>query len=740
MSVVPSREWRFSTRVLLPVVAAGAAAVLLVAATLFLAARESDSIAFERQSRVVSHVLSQQVAKISHDQESVTVWDDAVEKVTLDFDPAWTDVNLGTWMHDYFGHDELFVLNAGDDPVFANVDGALADASVFRSRDASVLPLARQLRDLLATAGPADAAADPSLYRAADLAVIERRPAIASVLPIVSDSGDIPQQPGTEFLHVAIRYLDGSFLDSLMQSYLLEGARFAWTNDAGSSEAAFALKTNGGQVIGFFIWTPERPGWRLLLHTVPALAIALVVAAAITFLLARRIRNASRELQASEAQAQHLAFHDPLTGLPNRALFSDRFDRALVQVRETGAPIALLYLDVDRFKNINDTLGHPAGDDLIRELSRRLVGLVRSADDVARLGGDEFAIIQTGISSAHDVEILCDRIIRAVGQPFELLGNSAFVGISIGVAIAPDCGVDRAELIRKADIALYAAKVEGRNQSRIFHEEMDSSLQRRRQIERELREAIAAGDQLTVAYQPFFSSGAASIVGFEALLRWRHPKHGTIPPGVFIPIAEETGLINSIGEWVLREACHAATRWPGKRVAVNVSAVQFRSSGFALKVVEILAEAGLAPDRLEIEVTETVLLDAAERSSATLTALRAAGVRVSLDDFGTGYSSLTYLQKFPVDRIKIDQSFVRNVDSDAAANAIVLAMVDLARALGVGVTAEGVETAEQRDFLKKIGCDELQGFLLSHALSPEDVDWLLATREGATPAEVASAA
>ncbi len=713
---------------------------MLVAATLLLATRESDSIAFEGQSRVVSRVLSQQVAKISHDQESVTVWDDAVEKVALHFDPEWTDVNLGAWMHDYFGHDELFVLNGRDEPVFANVDGSVADPSVFQSRARSVLPLVRQLRDLLANAGPADAAADPSRFRAADLVVIEQRPAIASILPIVSDTGNLPQKSGTEFLHVAVRYLDGSFLNDLMQSHLLEGARFAWRDDTTSSEAAFPLKTNAGDALGYFIWSPERPGWRLLLHTVPALAVAFLVTAAITFLLAQRIRNASKELQASEAQAQHLAFHDPLTGLPNRARFSDRFDHVLASVRETGSPVALLYLDVDRFKNINDTLGHPAGDDLIRELSRRLVGLVRSVDDVSRLGGDEFAIIETDISSPHDVEALCDRILHAVAQPFEILGTAAFVGVSIGVAIAPDAGVDRAELIRKADIALYSAKFAGRNQFRIFHDEMDHTLQRRREIERELREAIDAGDQLEVVYQPLFSSQALNIVGFEALLRWHHPKHGTMAPGVFIPIAEETGLINSIGEWVLRQACSAATQWPGKRVAVNVSAVQFRSPGFAPRVMQILGETGLAPDRLEIEVTESVLLDSADRAPITLDALRSAGVRVSLDDFGTGYSSLTYLQKFPVDRIKIDQSFVRNVESDAAANAIVQAMVELARALGVEVTAEGVETATQQDFLRRIGCDELQGFLLSHPLSRDDVGKLLSPGKGGTSALVASAA
>jgi len=740
MSKASSREWRFSTRVVVPVVTAGIAAILLVVATLLLTTRESDRLASERQSLLIAHVLSEQAAKISHDQESVTVWDDAVRNVSLHFDPTWTNTNLGAWMHDYFGHDELFLLNSADGPTFANVNGSVVDPSVFGSRAASVLPLAHRLRSLLAAARPMDAANDPSRYRAADFTVVEKRPAIVSILPIVSDSGEIEQKRGSEFLHVAIRYLDGSFLNGLQEEYLLDATRFAWSNDSQTTEAAFPLKGNNGDVIGYFIWTKDQPGWRLLVRSAPALALAFFIAATITLLLAQRVRNASRELQASEAQAQHLAFHDPLTGAPNRARFCDRFDHVLADVRTTGAQVALLYLDVDRFKDINDTLGHPAGDDLIRELCRRLVELVGAVDDVARMGGDEFGIIQTGIAGAHDAEILCERIIHAVAQPFNILGSAAFVGVSIGVAIAPDAGVDRAELIRKADIALHSAKIEGRNQYRIFRDEMDHTLQRRREIEGELRAAIRDGDQFEVVYQPVVSAHASSIVGFEALLRWNHPEHGTIPPGVFIPIAEETGLIGKIGEWVLRQACQTAKRWPEKRIAVNVSALQFRLPGFAPRVLQILGETGLAPHRLEIEVTESVLLDAAERSSTTLNALHAAGIGVSLDDFGTGYSSLTYLQKFPVDRIKVDQSFVRNLEGDPAAKAIVQAMVELARALRIKVTAEGVETAGQRDFLRKIGCDEFQGFLFSRPLSANAAENLLASTAAADTAKAVQTA
>jgi diguanylate cyclase (GGDEF)-like protein len=478
----------------------------------------------------------------------------------------------------------------------------------------------------------------------------------------------------------------------------------------------------------------------MLTQMAPTLILAVLLVAGLIAILARRLRRASQELEASEAQAQHLAFHDSLTGLPNRALFNDRLDRALSEARRTNTKVALHYLDLDRFKNINDTLGHPAGDDLIRELGRRLCSLVRSGDCVARLGGDEFAILQPGAAGAEDVAALCSRIIQAVAKPFDLLGNSAFVGVSIGVAIAPDAGVDRAELVRKADIALYRAKLEGRNRFRIFSEEMDIFVQRRRAIERELREALIAGNQLAVVYQPLYAAATSEPVGVEALLRWNHPKQGVVPPNTFISIAEESGLIHEIGEWILVEACKAATRWPVNRVAVNVSPVQFRSSHFAARVLQILADTGLEPSRLELEVTESVLLDVNDLSTATFNALRAAGVHIALDDFGTGYSSLSYLHKYPVDKIKIDRSFVQNIESDVASDAIVQAMVDLARAIGVEVTAEGVEKSEQRDFLVNIGCNQLQGYLLSKPMPAADIDRLLGVGQSAGARAIATAA
>jgi diguanylate cyclase (GGDEF)-like protein len=735
-------DWRFSYRILFPVLLAGAAAVLLAIGLLFFATRETDDLAQERQGQLVSHVLGEQLARLSHDQESVTLWDDAIRNTSHRFDFEWVEVNLGVWMYDYFGHDHAFVLNGENAPIYAMAAGASAEPSTYASAERAIEPLVSELREMLRIAAPGETTSDVTRFRAADLVTVDGRPAIASVLPIVSDSGEIVQEPGREYLHVAVRFLDGSILQDLMQSYLLDGARFSWTNDAAPRESAFPLVRRSGETLGYFIWQPERPGWHLARRAMPLVVIALLVVGSIVLWLTRRLRLAWAELQASEAHALHLAFRDPLTGLPNRALFNDRLDRTLTEARQTGTRLALLSLDLDRFKSVNDTLGHPAGDDLIRELAGRLTELLRGTDCIARFGGDEFAVLQTDVASIEDVEALCRRIIQTAGRPFELLGKFAFVGVSIGVAIVPDAGVDRAELMRKADIALYRAKAEGRNQFRIFADEMDQFVRRRREIEAELRHALGRGEQLCVQYQPLFAVDSPTPVGLEALLRWDHPQHGLIPPAVFIPIAEETGLMQAIGEWVLRTACAVATRWPAAtRLAVNVSAVQFRSEGFAETVLEILRDTGLEPSRLELEVTESLLLDNAELSARTFGRLRAAGVRIALDDFGTGYSSLNYLNKFAVDKIKIDRSFVQSLDSSAASDAIVQAMVDLAKAVGVEVTAEGVETDGQREFLRSVGCDEMQGFLLSRPLWPEQVDRLLEIEAGAQPAPaVASAA
>ena len=418
-------------------------------------------------------------------------------------------------------------------------------------------------------------------------------------------------------------------------------------------------------------------------------------------------------------RASFLSVHDQLTGLPNRTLLADRLEEALsAAARPNGTQVAMFCLDLDHFKQVNDTLGHPAGDALLRTVATRLRDCLRESDMLARLGGDEFAVIRTEASDSHDAEALAARLIETVHEPMIIEGQQVFIGLSIGIALnAP--GLDAAELTKQADIALYQAKAAGRDGYCFFAPEMNAEVLRRRAIENDLRGALER-DELEVHYQPQIDLVTGAMIGAEALMRWTRPDHGAVPPNVFIPISEETGLIVSMGAWLLGEACREATTWPAAmRVAVNVSPLQLRLADFLGTVRGALAQSGLDPHRLELEVTEGILIHDTKETLTVLAELRAIGVRLALDDFGTGYSSLGYLRKFRFDKIKIDRSFVQNLGSDPNAEAIVRAVVGLSDALGISTNAEGVENSEQAAMLRALGCREAQGFLYSKA-APRD--------------------
>ena len=452
------------------------------------------------------------------------------------------------------------------------------------------------------------------------------------------------------------------------------------------------------------------------------------------------------ERRAIEARFAHMARHDLLTGLPNRLLFGEHLQRALVRIGQhatVGGTVAVLYLDLDRFKSVNDTLGHPMGDLLLCLVAERLRAVAGEGALVARLGGDEFAVVQEHGTQPHDATVLGQRFVETMLMPFDLDGQHALIGVSIGIALCEDAKASSAVLLQSADLALYRAKGEGGGTLSFFEADMDLQMQMRRSLEMDLRAALG-NDQFQVFYQPIIQS-AGGISGFEALLRWSHPTRGFVSPGLFIPVAEEIGIIASIGEWVLRQACHDAASWPGElRLAVNLSPLQFKGKVLLGQVERALAESGLPPDRLELEITESVLLQDDEQVLETLHAIRRLGVRISMDDFGTGYSSLSYLRRFPFDKIKIDQSFVRGMTEQDDCIAIVRAVVGLGRALGMSVNAEGVETAEQHGALQSEGCDELQGYLFSTPQPVAEIGRLLrehghaapkGVRKGPAPAE-----
>ena len=432
------------------------------------------------------------------------------------------------------------------------------------------------------------------------------------------------------------------------------------------------------------------------------------------------------ERRKADARVAYLAQHDALTDLPNRMLFRERLEQALAFVRR-GRMLALLCLDLDQFKAVNDTLGHPIGDALLQAVAQRLREQTRDTDIVARLGGDEFAIVQTALDRVVEAGDFAERLITLLEAPFTVEGHQIVIGTSIGVAFAPQDGIDPDTLLKNADLALYRAKHDGRGVCRMFQTDMDAAMQVRRALELDLRLAQRGG-QLELHFQPLIDLRARAVGGFEALLRWRHPERGLVSPAAFIPLAEEIGVIIPMGEWVARRACAVATTWPGAlKVAVNLSPVQFKSRNLVEMVATALRDSGLAPERLELEITETVMLQDTETTLATLHALRALGVRIALDDFGTGYSSLSYLRRFPFDRIKIDQSFVRELGGPRDCGAIVRAVIQLSRELGMATTAEGVETREQLRMLAAAGCTDIQGYLFSRPVPGPAIRELLRT-------------
>ena len=426
------------------------------------------------------------------------------------------------------------------------------------------------------------------------------------------------------------------------------------------------------------------------------------------------------EQRQSEVKIEYMAHHDALTELANRVLLNARLEHALAREEM----IAVHHLDLDQFKAVNDTFGHHAGDKLLKTVAERLCGLIRETDTIGRMGGDEFVIVQAPIDDPADATSLAQRVIRLLSEPYDLDGHQAVIGASIGISVGPGDGTSPDKLLRNADLALYRAKGDGRGTFRFFEPVMDLQMQTRRVMEQDLRKALPSGE-FELHYQPVVNLASNEISGFEALIRWNHPSKGLISPAAFIPLAEEIGFIVPMGEWVIRQACTTAAQWPDNlHIAVNISAVQFRNPGLMQVITGALAASGLHPSRLEIEITETVLLHNKEATLAVLHQLRELGIRIAMDDFGTGYSSLTYLQSFPFDKIKIDRSFVKDITENSGSLNIVRAVAALAKGMGMTATAEGVETREQLDRIVSEGCTEMQGFLFSKPLPAQEIERL----------------
>ena len=505
---------------------------------------------------------------------------------------------------------------------------------------------------------------------------------------------------------------DAEVRDALAQAADQDSVEVAQVPGQSDLQIAFVPVLKDGKVARVYAFTLDQSGAAGLTNvalTVVTLTTSLLIVMGFSVpaaIASRRIR----ERWLAEDQIRFLALHDSLTGLPNRLQLRQHLDRAVSRAKRHGHLMAVFGLDLDRFKDVNDTLGHATGDALLEEIAARLKESVRDSDMVGRLGGDEFAIVAEDIEAPEDAMRLARRICTALGEAYHVNGHEVTTSASIGIAIGPLDAEESDALLKNADLALYRAKEDGRNTFRFFEPEMDAALQKRRRLETDLRNAIRK-NQLYLDYQPQFDLASGRLTGYEALVRWWHPGEGEIPPNKFIPIAEETGLIVPLGEWILKTACAYATTWPlDTKLAVNLSPAQFKTQDVYALVRRVLTETGLEPNRLELEITEGIILQNTDAVLDTLTRLDQLGVSIAMDDFGTGYSSLSYLTRFPVKKIKIDRSFIDTLGTSPQTSAIVSSIVGLGQSLHVTITAEGVETESQAEILRNWGCNQVQGF------------------------------
>jgi diguanylate cyclase (GGDEF)-like protein len=710
-----------------PSVVVGVGAVCLLLIVDLAIVRRFDQTAREREQAVVVNGLGQRAQEVAKLALPQVVWDDAVAHLDNRYDPAWTAQNIGAYLATVDGFDATFVLDRDDRPLFASLKGKPASLDAYQAYARTAADLARDVRVKEARRGPLKPPREKGAMvtkpiQATTFAHVGEATYIVTATLVQPDFGVAMPSHARAPIVVTGMNLDEAFLDSFSSRFLLGNLHLHDSDTRFEDDEAHApLRDNRGAYIATLDWTPQHPGDALLRSLAPPALIIISCLAALALLLYRISRRMAEGLIASEARASHLAYHDALTGLPNRVMYADRLAHALTHARRTEAPVAVFCIDLDRFKEVNDTFGHHAGDELIEQAARRMAAVCRSADTLARLSGDEFAVVQPQATAAG-AAALAARLIAVMSEPFTLGVGQVFVGCSVGVSLVKDFDLEPAEAMRQADLALYRAKQNARGQYCFFEVEMDAAIKTRRALEADLRQALADGD-LEMAYQAQVN-GRGVMCGVEALVRWRHPERGFISPAFFVPIAEECGLIVDLGFFTLEQAFRDSHRWPGLKIAVNVSANQIRTRDFVPRLTDLAARHKVDPRQFELEITEGILLGDDLETHETLKRLRALGFSLALDDFGTGYSSLSYLQRFPITKIKIDRSFIANLGVDEESDAVVAAIVKLARALNLNVIAEGVETTDQRQRLAAAGCSEVQGFLFSKPSPAEEIDRL----------------
>jgi diguanylate cyclase (GGDEF)-like protein len=727
-----------------PIGAIVAVAIVCVVIAVLTSARRADEVSASREQSLLETAIAGKGLRLLRELDSAAATERATINIRNAYNSQWV-TRRAQWLIDFY-HEDVVAIVDGNDRITYTLFRAPADAASvdLGAQIAPTLDLLRGRLDAVPERAVAVIAKQDPAKPGRHTALIQRfmdRPAIVGAVAVGTET-DLVAGNARAPIVVAVRYIDAAMLNEISGHLQLTNLRKIDEPAPPPDQHGLEFADAQGNAVARFAWQPTRPGGTIVGSVLPFIGVALGGFALLVGLVLRYMRRTAEEIRAGESQLRHLALHDPVCGLPNRIYFGERLETVINDVRAGGETAAVFYIDLDHFKDVNDTLGHHIGDELILNVTQRLSHIMRGEDLVARLGGDEFAIITHCASDSYSLQAIAGRIIAAVCAPYMISGHNIIIGASIGIAVIDRRARDAADILRYADMALYRAKNEGRNRACIYDAAMDADLSNRKLLEGDLLYAIK-NDGLTAAYQPIMNSSGEKVIGVEALARWNHPIIGQIPPSQFIPIAEHSGLIIDLGEWMLRRACLDGRAWPNLTIAVNVSPLQFRRSDFVEVVERILAETDFNANRLELELTESTLLGNLDTAELSMLRLKAIGVRFALDDFGTGYSSLAYLRRFPFDKLKIDSSFVGSIEKAPDAAAIVHAVVSLGRGLGMKVTAEGVETAEQHLFLRAAGVHSMQGYRFGKPGTASDINARLAHpddyRVGSPDQEVALA-
>jgi diguanylate cyclase len=702
--------------------------VIVALVAVLSAAHRADELALEAERQLFARALAGRGQRLLREIEALASMENSKRRILGNFDPESVHASVSSRLQSFYDHDFVFIVDPTDRIIYASPDRRSADPAwplSVHSQLHEVLDIVRGRIRPETAASDRGAGSGSRPPRAVQVQAFLGTPAMVGAVPVIERGSVFADRETAAPVIISVKLIDIAMLADIASRLQLRHLRKIDSPPALAADYLFNLTNREGNSVAQFAWVATRPGAEVVHRVLPFIGIALAGFVLLAAMIFGHMRSTAAAIAAAEKRLRHLALHDPLCGLPNRMFFGERLEAAIDKVRQGNSTGAVFYIDLDHFKEVNDTLGHPVGDDLLRGVAQRLARTVRDGDLVTRVGGDEFAVIIPDGLDHGTLQAMAARMIAAICSPYSIADQSIVIGASIGIVVINSYVRGAADVMRHADLALYRAKNEGRNRACIYDTAMDADLVKRKLLEHDLRDAIENGG-LHVLYQPIVNASGETVVGVEALCRWTHPERGEIPPSEFIPVAEHSGLIIALGEQVLRQACEDGKAWPELTVAVNVSALQFRRPDLVDVVERILSAADFDPRRLELEVTESTVLGNVDTVELAMFRLKALGVRLALDDFGTGYSSLLYLRRFPFDKLKIDSSFVRNIERAADAAAIVHAVASLGRGLGMKVTAEGVETPDQQLFLRAAGIHCMQGYRFGRPCPAADITARLA--------------